>query len=750
MMHFRFYSVFFLALSLLPLPARAAEPSTPASSASLAASESDKTVYIEAQEIESKKGAGMEAHGNVELQQGDQKVFADHLYYEQTSGDLFANGAVRVEQPSGMMAGPDLQMNMHTNIGEMNDIIYQLNQVDKKGHVSVSHGAADVFRSTGKLTSEYEHASFTTCPAGNQDWLLNMSTLKIDRGTQLGTAYNAWIEFKGVPLLYTPWMDFPLDGRRLSGFLAPMYGRTNSGGSEFTIPLYLNLAPNYDATIAPRVMDKRGTMLNNEFRFMGSSYAGEMHYNYLQNDRITNTDRSNTALKYSQNLGRGFSLNTNFNRVSDDNFFTDLSNSVYGGTLTQLPNEASLSYGGGWWSALVRGQSFQTLQNSAVPYQRMPQVTISAQKTFGSAIFSMVDEYVDFRHPTSVNGQRTVLYPSVTFTLLSDPAFYIKPKLGVNYSQFDMGENNSLGTPNTARTVPIFSLDSGMAFERNMTLGNGEYLQTLEPRLFYVKIPYQNQDILPIYDTSQAPFNLAQIFTENRFIGNDRIGDANMATAAITSRLIDNDDGAERLRVTVGERFSLQTSQVNLISTATSTTTPNLPIASNALLAVGGRITNTLTLDGALEYNPNSEHAQTYGSTLSYKPEIGKIMNLGYHYTYVNGLPTDDVRQADFSAQWPLLWYWNAVTRWSYSLNSQFVTQQLIGLEYNRACWTLRLVAQKFPVPGQHVSSSIFIQLELRDLIALGTDPLNTLRLSVPGYSKLGRPAADEATPNLP
>lgn len=758
-MHFRFYPVFFLALGLFPLSVHAAESPTPANRASaagiptpanpasLTVAESEKTVYIEAQEIESKKDVGIEAHGNVELQQGNQKIFADHLYFEQNTSDLSANGAVRVEQPNSTMSGPDLKMNIHTNIGEMKNTIFKLNQTDKNGRQTAARGTAEVLRSTGKLTYEYDHATYTTCPAGNDDWLLNMSSLEIDRGTQLGTAHNAWVEFKGVPLLYTPWMNFPLDGRRLSGFLSPTYGTTSSSGMELTVPVYLNLAPNYDATIAPRVMSKRGTLLNNEFRFMSSSYAGELHYDFLKGDRITNTDRNNTSFKYSQNLGGGFGFNTNLNQVSDDTYFSDLSNSVYGGTQTQLLNEGTLSYGAGWWSASMRGQSYQTLQNStgsvAIPYQRLPQLNLSAQKSTANSIINMTNEYVDFRHPTKVNGQRLVLYPSITYTLLNDPGFYLKPKLGVHHTQYLMGYNNTTDIPDTSRTLPIFSVDSGMTFERGITLGDGEYVQTLEPRMFYVNIPYQDQSILPVYDTTQAPFNFAQIFAENRFIGNDRVGDADMATLALTSRLIDNQGGAERLRITVGERLYFQAPRVNLV-------TPSDNSRSNILLSVGGKATNALTLDGSLEYDPNTTHTLSYNGTARYKPETGKVLNLGYRYTRVDGLPENDVRQGDFSTQWPLFSRWHAVSRWTYSFNEQRVLEQLVGLEYNQACWMLRLVTQKFPVSGQKVSTGIFLQLELRDLVALGSDPLNALRSSVPGYSKLGTPAADKSTSDLP
>lgn len=767
-MRFRFYSVFLLSLGLFSLPCHAAEPLPPASAVSVttaallpasgvkaatsallpasavnaATPEIDKTVYIEAQQIESKKEEGMEAHGNVEVQQGNQKIYADHVIYEQKTRDIFADGSVRVVEPNATVSGPDLKMNMDTNIGEMNTPVFQMKQLKQ----SDGRGSAKIMRSTGAQHYEYENAIYTTCPAGNDDWLLNMSRLEIDREAQIGTAHNAWVEFKGVPLLYTPWMDFPLDGRRLSGFLAPTYGVTNRGGAELTVPYYLNIAPNYDATIAPRMIDKRGTLLGNEFRYMGASYAGEAHYDFLQYDRTTNTTRIHSTLKHSQNLGGGLGATVNLNRVSDDAYFIDLSNSVYGGTQTQLLNEGVLSYGGGWWSASVRGQAYQTLQDPlvtvAIPYQRLPQINLSAQQTLGGSQVNMTNEYVDFRHPTSVNGQRLVLFPTISYRLLSDPGFYITPKLGIHSTQYVMGDNNSSNIPNTSRTLPIFSMDSGMTFERDMTMGDGEYTQTIEPRAFYVKIPYQDQSFLPNYDSSQAAFSFAQMFSENRFFGNDRVGDANMMTVALTTRLIDNEGGVERLRVTVGERFSYEAPLVNL-------GTPDANSRSDILLGAGGRATNALTLDGLLQYDPNTERTLSYNATARYKPETGKILNLGYRYTYVDGSTLNDVRQGDFSTQWPLLWNWNVVSRWTFSFNERRVLEQLVGLEYNQSCWTLRMVAQKFPIPGQQVSTGIFIQLELRDLVALGGDPLSALRLSIPGYTKLGAPSTDNATQDL-
>jgi LPS-assembly protein len=742
-MRFSFNPVLALAFLLFSLPVLAAETVLPASAVSPSASAPDKTVYIEAQEVEGKKDSQMEAKGSVELQQGNQKVFADHLIYEQTTGELTANGAVRLEQPTGAVSGPDLKMNTFSHIGEMTTPVFEL----KQDNQSNARGSALIMRTTGPTYYEFDHATYTTCPAGEDDWLLHMSRLDIDRQAQIGTAHNAWVEFEGVPLLYTPWMTFPLDGQRHSGFLGPIYGNTASGGTEFTIPYYWNIAPNFDYTIAPRFMDKRGALLNNEFRFKEANSYGEFHYDTLQNDRISNSTRYHTSFKESQNLGNGFGATLNLNRVSDNAYFQDLSTTIQDATQTQLLNEGVLSYGAGWWSASVRAQTFQTLQDAlgdvAIPYQRMPQVNLSAQKTFNDATVSLVDEYVDFRHPTLVEGQRLVIYPSVTYSLLNDPGYYLKPKLGVHYTDFEMGDNNSTAIPNSSRTLPIFSLDSGMTFERDMKLGAGEYVQTLEPRVYYVRIPYQNQDYLPLYDTSQATLSFAQIFTENRFYGSDRIGDADMATVGVTSRLIDNAGGVERLRVGVAERFSFTAPKVNLVA-------PDVNGRSDILLSVGGKITNALSMDSLLDYDPNAQATQSSSVTFAYKPEKGKLLNLGYRFSKDPTNSGNDVRQDDFSGQWPLFWHWYAVTRLSYSVQDHLLTQRLLGLEYNQSCWMLRLVAQKFWTSPTQSSSGVFIQLELNDLVALGSDPLSALRSSIPGYTKLNTTPASSPVKSTP
>ena len=703
----------------------------------------ESPTVITADKVEARQGEEIEATGNVELRKDDQLIRADHLLFQQESSELFAEGSVRVEQKSGAMTGPSLKMNLDDNTGEMIQPSFTFSDTKVRGN-------AELMRVEGKQKYAFERASYTSCPVGNDDWLLKMSELNLDRNTQVGTAHNARIEFMGVPILYTPWMRFPLHDQRSSGILSPVQGRTNKGGNEITVPIYWNIAPNYDATFSPRLIEKRGTLYNNEFRYMGSSYTGKLDYDKLLNDKLAQRDRSRASLLHRQNFGAGFTGSLNLNQASDDAYFRDLSATPAIAVQKHLLREGAVAYAGGWWTASARAQSFQTLQDPVapvvLPYRRLPQVNLGAQRVIGGSIASLNAEYVNFNHPTLVNASRMVFYPSVAYPLVNDPAYYVTPKLGVHSTQYSLGENNQPGAESKyERSVPIFSLDSGMTLEREFTANKHDYVQTLEPRIYYVNIPYQKQDMLPNFDSAPAAFSFMQMFTENRFLGNDRIGDANQITAALTSRLLEADNGNERLRVAIGQRFSRQTPRV-ILGAPTATTNK-----SDVLFSVGGRMTNTLSLDSLTQYNPNDSRTERFAATARYKPEAGKVFNLGYRYTFsADPDPSKTLKQLDFSTQWLLGGRWHMVGQMKYSLQETRMVEALAGLEYNQDCWALRLVAQQFVTATREVSNAFFLQLELNELIRVGTDPLATLKRSVPGYTKLNGRTGDKPVQSLP
>ncbi|MBU0689148.1 MAG: LPS-assembly protein LptD [Gammaproteobacteria bacterium] len=690
--------------------------------------------FISADRLEARQGDQMEASGNVELRQEGRVVKADHLLYEQEKQDVFADGNVSIVQGETVMRGPKLKMNLDLDVGEMAQPEFIIGENNARG-------TAAVMNMEGRQHQIFRSAVYTTCPAGNDDWLIRMSTLELDRDRQVGVAYNARVEFKSVPFLYTPWMDFALNDDKRSGFLGPTFGSTNSGGSEITLPYFWNIAPNFDATIAPRYISKRGTQLNNEFRYLQPRYRGEIHADVLARDRVSDLDRSHFGITHLHDLGSGFAASVDANVVSDDAYYRDLAGAISGTSQANLLREGVVTYAGYGWDAAARVQRYQTLQDPlapvAIPYRRQPQLTLNASRQVADSTLNFTSEYVDYRHPTLVNGQRVVLNPSISYALLNEPGYFLTPKLGLHYSSYVLDANNTTNVPNTQRTVPIFSVDSGLIFERNDSFLGNAYMQTLEPRAFYVRIPYRDQSFLPNFDSALAPFSFSQIFTENRFLGSDRVGDADMVTLALTSRVIDEDDGTERLRVAVAERFTLKTPQVNLGAIADSNS------RSDILLMLGGRMTRAWYLDSQLQYNPNQSHTQTYSAAARYNPEAGKLLNLGYRYT------RDSLRQMDLSGQWPLFGRWHGVGRFNYSLHDNRVLEALGGLEYNAACWSVRFVVQSFATATNERTTGIFAQLELSDLVRIGSDPLEALKISVPGYIKLNELPSDKPEQGL-
>ncbi len=772
-MRFRIKSVVLTLLCVFAHPA-VAEEARAQDRPVVTPSAQEEPVFIEADKLTGDNENQVEARGNAILLKSNQTVRADRLLYDQETGDVEGLGSVVVEQEGSTMSGPNLKLNMDTHAGFMEQPVFYLKENDGRG-------SGDMLHIQDQQHYTLDNATYTTCPADDQDWLVKMGSLEIDRDQQVGVARHARVEFMDVPILYSPWMDFPLGSQRKSGFLAPIVGGTTKGGTELTLPFFWDIAPNLDATFAPRLMSKRGLMFNNEFRYLEPGYAGELHVDVLPSDALANKNRARVGLKHGQSFGAGLNAQLNFNRVSDNAYYRDLADAVSVTSQVNLLQDASLSYGASWWSSTARLQRYQTLQDSlapiSVPYARLPQFTLTAAQNYAGANVTFSGEYVNFSHPTALNGQRLVINPGVSYPLIRAPAYFLTPKLSMHATSYAMGANNATALPDSSRILPMLSVDSGAVFERDIKLLGNNYLNTLEPRAYYVYVPYKEQNLLPVYDTAQAPFSFTQMFTDNRFFGNDRVGDANQVTLAVISRFLGQDDGTEHLKFTLGQRFSLSTPQVNLVAPTTTTN------QSDILLAASGRVSQAWSFDSELQYTPGLAMVQHYNIMARYRPEAGKVLSMGYRYIgdslgtlipgvitptgfiRINGIlyPTTGgipyttiggrnysvaspgLRQINISGQWPLSSRWHAVGQWNYSFLDNRLLSGIAGLEYNQSCWMLRLVAHSFTVGTNQTSTGIFVQLELNDLVKVGSDPLMLLKQSVPGYTKLNDKPANSS-----
>ena len=699
---------------------------------------SSTPLFVSGMRIQGHHDIETEVIGEAELRQWGQIITSDLLRYNKPEDEVFAQGNVRVEQKGDITEGLELKLKLAKKEGYLQQPVFQLTQQKPAGR-----GDAKMLLFEGENQYRMEDARYTTCQAGSDDWYLHARDLEINRTTQVGTANHAYIDFMSVPILYTPWMSFSLNSERKSGLLSPSFGSTVNSGAEFSQPYYWNIAPNHDATITPRFMTKRGLQLKNELRYLNPGYTGIANLEILPSDQLAKLDRSFMSLKHQHNLGSGWTGALTLEKASDDNYFRDLSTNIGVTSQVNLLRDGMLAHAGAYegmnWNFSARSQSYQTLQDPQAPIitpYRRTQMLLNGARTLNwsgnnlgpGAVLALNSELVNFSHPSLPGGRRFSLYPSVSLPLT--PLYgYIIPKIGLHSTSYSFDGSNTM-QPDINRTLPIFSVDSGLYFERDISLFDSDYQQTLEPRLYYVRTPYRDQSQIPAFDSGDIGFGIPQIFSESRFAGVDRISDANQITLGITSRFFE-ETGIERLRGTLAQRYYLSLPQVTLPGG-----TPPTRKYSDLLAAIGGRITNAMTLDSLWQYDPELKQTGNFSLTGRYLPTPGNILNVSYRYTPATPLAPIGIKQIDTSAQWPLTGRWNGLARWNHSILDSKNLETLAGLEYNAGCWAFRAVVHSFATTTSQRSDSIFFQLEMNGIGTIGSNPLDVLTRNIYGYTR--------------
>ncbi|NMG73203.1 LPS-assembly protein LptD [Aromatoleum diolicum] len=726
----------------------------PAAAADLAAGATE----VRALRIRGTHSVELVAEGEAELQRDDLLLSADKLVYRELEDEAQAEGNVRLTQGDDSMSGPQARLKLAERVGAFESPEYRFSRSAKplageaarersaggqeSERVVSGGGHADVMYFEGENQYRLKNATWSTCEASDPDWYIKAADLRLDYDREVGVARGASVVFQGVPMLWWPWAEFPLVGQRQSGFLAPTYGASNKVGLDISIPYYWNIAPNYDATIAPRIMGRRGVQLATEFRYLTATQRGESRVEWLPRDNVTGEERALGSFQHQQIITPSLFASVDWNGVTDKEYFEDLSSRLSVASRVNLVRSGSLNYAGSeWWNASALVQSYQTLSGGE-PYRRLPQLLLNANRSelpAGTA-FAFRGEYVKFDHPDAnmPEGSRFTLYPQVSLPF-ERAGYYVTPKLGLHHTQYslDRGLPEVAGGPLTksesiTRSLPIFSIDSGLTFEREADFFGRNYLQTLEPRVYYVKVPHREQDDIPLFDTSRYDFGFAQIFSENLYSGGDRIADANQVTAAVTSRLIDPETGAERLRATVGQRFYFDDQRVTLPGEV-----PRTGRRADVLAAFSGRVAQAVSLDSAWQYNPRDTWTERFNFGVRYQPDYAKALNLSYRYS------RDILQDLDVSGQWPLGGRWYGVGRVTRSLKENRVTETIAGLEYDGGCWAFRAAVHRFATNPDDVTQAVFLQLELNDLASVGSSPVNLLKRSVAGYGKINEPIGD-------
>jgi len=687
---------------------------------------------ISANQTRTDKLGSSEFRGAVVIERDELRIRTDLAHYDSQQNHISVLGNVHVDTPGMAFDAERGDLQIDNREYAFDDIEFFIPQ-------SRLHGGANTVASTGADTFSLTDASLTSCPPDDVDWLLSADSIDIDYVDEYGSAEDVWIEFQHVPVFYTPYIEFPIGDKRRSGLLAPEISQSSSRGIELVVPWYWNIAPDMDAIIAPHNMSRRGFALDGQYRYLTHSTEGQFDASYLADDNITGTERY--ALKYLQQtkITSNVRLDIDYRDVSDSSYLTDFTSTLIGSSATHLSRSANLSAGYESWRMHALAQSYETLDDSIAlqnrPYRMLPQLELNGEEELGDNLFFTLDsEWVEFAHEFTevTHGSRLRLKPGIRLSLQGS-AWFLDPEIKYSHTGYEVVDGNGADVNTDSIDLPIYSIDSGLFFERS--LDNG-MIQTLEPRLFYLKVPYRDQNALPLFDTSVPDFSLSRLFAENRFNGGDRIGDTSQLTLALTSRLVDTANGDEHLRASIGRILYFDDRLVTLDGAAETGS------ASDIIAELGGKWRNWSASTG-VQWNTETREGAKSNALLHYQNGDRGIFNAGYRRRNQSSLNPEAIEQSDFSLVAPLTRTFTLLGRWNYSLEQQRNLETIVGIAYDSCCWSMILAGQSHfvgdtgTVGAEDYDNSLIFQLVFKGIGSVsGDSAVKTLKQSILGFSE--------------
>jgi LPS-assembly protein len=713
-------------------------------------------VEFEADGVEGTRNGDLKLTGNVEIRQGERRIKTrDATYnpqdesFEVDEGVEYTDGTVKVRGQGAHVdrAGGAVFEGAEFELADRN-----------------ARGAADRIRATTDGTLSLDNVRYTTCPVGNEDWMLTASDININQSAGLGIGRGVRLDFKGVPLLYTPFISFPVGNERKSGFLFPTLGTSSRSGYSLSAPWYWNIASNYDATFTPTYFSKRGGKLDTEFRYLDRAGRGQLDVQYLPDDREFGSERSLIHFVDRSDFTRRLRLDIDAANASDDQWFEDFGMGPEGTSVTYLNRSASLTYLDDRWLAILHAQNFQTIDFATEnrlpiapvnrPYTILPQLAVRANfpdQPFGLS-YGMDMEVAGFDHNVAslATGWRADFAPEIRMPLRAS-GVYLEPSVSWRYTRYKLNEDGpdaDTRDDEFSRSAPILSVDGGMVFER-LFGSRKQRLSTIEPRIMYLYVPYRDQTDLPVFDTELPDLNLVELFRTNRYVGADRLGDANQLAVGFTSRWLDANTGEQYIAATIGQAYYFDRPRVTLPGEELDD-----PETSDIIAEIDLRAYGNWNIRGGVQWDPGETRSERGQLQLQYKPDYDRVMNLGYRFR------RDRLEQVDGSVAWPINREWSIYARMVYSLednalddsrpvdpslppsdtlprrDEKGVIDQFAGLEYRSCCWRFRVVARRYVSDRTgDLDTSLLLQLELNGLSSVGVGANTFLERSIRGYS---------------
>ncbi|MBL8287511.1 MAG: LPS-assembly protein LptD [Rubrivivax sp.] len=714
-------------------------------------------IVLQARTLRGQPDVQTVAEGDVEFRRGGLVIRADRIAYDVPEDRASAKGRVRIEREGVVYRGPELQLDVQRFEGFFIEPTFEFLTLG-------AGGRADRVDFLGPGLSRATNASYTSCPRedGGPEpaWVIKADRVHLDLDANEGIAEGAVLRFLGAPILALPTLSFPLSEARKSGWLPPTLNIDNRSGVELSVPFYWNIAPNRDATLAPRLISRRGFALDTEFRYLEPGHFGEVRLDALPDDRLAERARGAVHWQHESALPFGIQARADLMRVSDDNWWKDFPNRGLSLAPRLLPSrlafERPFGVAGGEGLAYARLAQWQVLQGTdegvLAPYERVPQAGLRVAGRRGEWVWALEGEYNHFTLPAGdmarggrQDGERVHALGSLAWGA-RESALWLVPRVSFNAAAYD-----SEAGGRAHRVIPTYSVDAGMEFERSTVAFGRALRQTVEPRLLYVRTPTRVQRDLPYYDSAAKDFNFVSIYSENAFSGIDRVSDAHQLTAGLTTRLVDEATGGEALRLGVVQRYQFRPQQVTAQPDGTPDGEPLTQRFSDVLLLGSTNVLPNWTFDAAVQYSADIQRSVRSILGVRYSP--GRFRTLSTTYRFARGLS----EQMEVGWQWPLVeraaaaagssssgsggsgcsGSWYSVGRVNYSMKDSRITDSVLGLEYDAGCWILRVVAERLSTGRSEATTRLLVQLELIGLSRIGSNPLKVLKDNIPGYQLL-------------
>jgi LPS-assembly protein len=674
---------------------------------------------LEADRIGIEERTRYRLEGDVVATRADQRIAAERMAYDSEAGTFEADGDVRYQDRTITLAAARARGDRDRDRTELDEVRYQL--IAERGNGTAAHATL-----IGRARSELRQVSFSTCDPDDRDWEILADELTLDHEAGEGRARGMRLRFKDTTLLALPRAGFPIDDRPRNGFLTPSLGASNAGGLDLRVPYYLRLAPNHDLTLSPRLVTDRGAMLGAEYRWLTRRQRGQLDVDWMPRDREADRSRYLWRVREQASLTGWLGLTADVARVSDPRYFEDLGDSLTTAATAFLYSSAYLDARGDRWWLRFGGDDIEVtdpaLDRANAPYRRLPRLVGSLERDLGGPFrFRLDGEWVDFDRPDSVTGRRLDLMPALSAPI-ERPGWFVRPELAWRHTSYDLDGGDGPRTP--SRTLPIASLDAGLVFDRPIAWFGRPGRQTLEPRAYWLRAPFRDQSDLPVFDTEELTFGFAQLFRTTRFSGPDRQDDANQVSLALTTRVLDDGDGGERLRASLGRIVYLDPPRVQL---------PGVAAADIAGSAWAGEIALALDpkwrLGVAQLYDPNLDATTLSSLRVQRRFDSGGVFNLDYRYRRAN------FEQVDATTLVPLGERWRLIGRWNWSIDDSRTLEAFAGLEFESCCYAVRALVRHYVRNAQgDTANALFVELELKGLGSLGRGTRDFLSQSIRGY----------------